>query len=59
MEEGEEFEPGPPRKAGDLFPDVTSGAILGDDLGALVSVATDQRPREIRLILDWTALLER
>ena len=57
MEEGEEFKPGLPRKVGELSPDVTSGALLGDDRGSLVSIAINQRPRDIRLILNWTALL--
>ncbi len=57
VKEGEEFEPGPPHKVGDLAPDVTSGAFLADGRGTLVSVAHDTRPRDIRLILDWTALL--
>jgi hypothetical protein len=42
-----------------MLPDITSGAMLGDDGSRLVSVAIDQRPRDIRLIVNWTALLER
>jgi hypothetical protein len=53
-----ELEPGPPHKVGDWDdPDVTSGARLPNGRGALVNVAHDRRPRDIRLILDWTALL--
>jgi Tol biopolymer transport system component len=56
--EGEEFQPGPESKVADVSPDVTSGARTRmADGSALVSVATDRRPRDIRLILDWTALL--
>ncbi len=62
VKEGEEFQPGSPSKVGDLSPDITGGAILGDsgdNSGMLVSVAHGRRPRDIRLILDWTALLGR
>ena len=59
VKEGDEFLPGPPRKLGNLPPDVTGGAFLGNNAGTLVSVASNEHPRAIRLILDWTALLGR
>ncbi len=54
---GAEFEPGPPRKLFTIPRDATGGAAFGDGIHSLVSIATDNRPRDIRLILDWTALL--
>jgi Tol biopolymer transport system component len=54
---GEEFQPGPPSKAGDLSPGLTGGTGMGDGRGTLVSVTTESRPRDIRIILNWTALL--
>ena len=39
--------------------DVISGATVGDGSRTLVSIATNRRPIDIRLILDWTALLGR
>lgn len=57
--EGQEFEPGPPRKLADAAPDDTSAVRFGDRMQALVGIATNRRPRDIRLILDWTALVER
>jgi len=59
VKEGAELEPGPPRKIADIPSDVTSGGRVGDGGSTLVSVATNRRPRDIRLILDWTALLGR
>jgi len=56
---GEELEPGPPRKLFTAPRDVTGGATFGDGSRILVSIATNTRPRDIRLILDWTALLAR
>ena len=56
---GEEFQPGSPSKLF-TFPDNLSGAArVGDEGSSLVSVATRQRPRDIRLIVGWTALLAR
>jgi len=57
--EGEGFEPGTPYKDGDMVRDVTGGAGFNDWNSLLVSIATNERPRDIRLILDWTALLEK
>ncbi len=57
--EGDEFQPGTPRKLYTVPRDVTAGARVGDGSRTLVSVATGRSPRDIRLILDWTALLER
>jgi hypothetical protein len=54
---GEEFEPGPARKLFTFPLDITSGATFGDGSHTLVSIATNKRPRDIRLILDGTALL--
>ena len=59
VQAGVEFQPGPPRKLRDLPTDVTSGSWLRDDATLLVSVGTGERPRAIRLIQDWTALLRR
>ncbi|HET6348301.1 MAG TPA: hypothetical protein VFH88_04380, partial [Candidatus Krumholzibacteria bacterium] len=55
---GEEFQPGAASKAGELSSDVTGGASMGSGRGSLVSVATESHPRDIRIILNWTALLE-
>jgi Tol biopolymer transport system component len=57
--DGEELEPGTPRKIRDMLDDITSGTRLGEDGERLVSVAVDPRPRDIRIIVNWTALLER
>ncbi len=56
---GEEFEPGPPRKLYTQRDDINSGAHVRDGSRRLVSVATSRRPRDIKLILDWTAMLGR
>jgi hypothetical protein len=57
--EGEELEPGPPRSIGDIATGIISGASLGDDGSMLVSIAIEQPPRDIRVILNWTGLLGR
>jgi hypothetical protein len=59
VEVGEEFQPGSPRKLFTLPRDATGGASVGDGSRRLLSIATGRRPRDIRLILDWTALLGR
>lgn len=59
LKESEELELGLPRKVADSPSDITSAAAVGDSGSRLVSVANDRRPRDIRLILNWTALLER
>jgi Tol biopolymer transport system component len=59
VEAGEEFQPGSPRKLFTVPRDVTGGASVGDGSRALVSIATGSRPRDIRLVLHWTALLKK
>ena len=59
VKEGEEFQPGSPRKLYTVPRDVTGGTTVGDGSRTLVSIATSRRPLDIRLILDWTALLGR
>jgi hypothetical protein len=59
VKEGEEFQPGAPRKLFTFPRDATGGASVEDGSRTLVNIATGQRPRDIRLILDWTALLGR
>ena len=59
VEAGDRFLPGLPRKLRDLFSDIDSGALLDDEGNVLVAVAVDERPVDIRIILDWTALLGR
>lgn len=56
---GEEFQPSTPRTLFKVRPDISSGVSVGDGGRVLVGVATGKQPRDIRLILDWTALLER
>lgn len=56
---GEELTPGPPREVPWNVQGVTGATATADGNRLLVSLATTQRPRDIRLILDWTALLER
>jgi hypothetical protein len=56
---GEELKLGPPHEAHPNLSGVTGTTPLPDESKWLVSIATDQRPRDIRLILDWTALLGR
>ena len=56
---GEELKPGTPREVHRNLRGVTGASGVADGSLALVSIATNQRPRDIRLILDWTALLGR
>jgi Tol biopolymer transport system component len=58
VKEGDEFQPGLPSKFKDPVPNLTSAAFF-DDGSALVSIAQNRRPRDIRIILNWTELLER
>ena len=55
----EDFQPSTPRTLFKIRPDISSGVSVGDGGRVLVGVATGKQPRDIRLILDWTALLER
>ncbi len=57
VQAGAEFLPGTPQKVRSLPSNATSGDRIGADGRVLVSVATNGRPRAIRLIQDWTALL--
>jgi Tol biopolymer transport system component len=57
--EGEEFQPGSVHQLFATPRDATSGASVGDGSRTLVSIATGGRPRDIRLLLDWTALIGR
>jgi hypothetical protein len=56
---GDEFQPGAPRTLFPLRPGLDSGASFADGSRSLVGIATGTQPPEIRLILDWTALLGR
>ena len=38
---------------------MTSGAVVGDGDRVLTSIADEARPNDVRLILDWQALLKR
>ncbi len=55
----DELKLGTPLEVITKLPGVTSGAGVANTNLRLVSIATNQRPRDIRLILDWTALLGR
>jgi Tol biopolymer transport system component len=57
VQAGVELLPGASQKGGIVPGNLTSGDWFGDTGRSLVSVATNQRPRAIRLIQDWTALL--
>jgi dipeptidyl aminopeptidase/acylaminoacyl peptidase len=59
MTEGEELTPGTPHQVPLNLAGITGAASLPDGNLHLVSVATDRRPPDILLILDWTALLGR
>ena len=56
---GEEFRPGAPRPVFTLPSGVTGGAVLADGERFLLSRATETRPRDIEIVLDWEALLRR
>jgi hypothetical protein len=59
VKQGEEFQPGPPSRLFTSPSSITGAGRVGYESRTLVSVATGQRARDIRLILDWTALLAR
>ena len=59
VKEGEEFQPGSPRKLFTMPRDATSGAIVGDGSRTLVGIATGRRPRDVRIVIDWTAMVGR
>ena len=59
MTGGEELKPGTPREVYPNLIGVTSSSATTDGNLRLLSIATTQRPRDIRLIVDWTALLGR
>ncbi len=55
---GKDFQPGTPRPLFTL-PESTSADVVADGKDFLASVATETRARDIRLILNWTAMLKR
>ena len=55
----EEFRPGAPRPAFTYPTGVTGGAMLADGERFLLSTATESRPRDIGIVLNWEALLRR
>jgi len=59
VQAGAEILPGQPRKLLAIPDGVTSGDRFGSPTRLLVSVTIAERPRAIRLIQDWTALLGR
>jgi len=59
VEAGEEFRPGPSRPLFAPPAGMTIGSVLPDGESFLVSMAAESRPRDIRIILNWQALLKR
>jgi dipeptidyl aminopeptidase/acylaminoacyl peptidase len=59
VEAGEEFRPGPPRPLFTLPMGVNGLDVVADGERFLASTATEVHPRDIRIILNWTALLKR
>jgi Tol biopolymer transport system component len=59
VQAGEEFRPGPPHPLFNLPTGWTGLDIVANGEGFLVSIPTETRPRGIRLILNWKALLKR
>ena len=55
----EEFNPGRPQTLYTIPDARTSGAVVGDGDLVLTSIADEARPNDVRLILDWQALLKR
>jgi len=59
VQAGEEFQPGPPRPLFNLPADCTGLDVVADGERFLVSLAAETRPRDIRIVLNWQALLKR
>ena len=59
VEAGEEFNPGRPQTLYTIPEGRTSGDVVGDGDRWLTSIADVARPNDVRLILDWQALLKR
>ena len=59
VEVGEGFRPGPPRPLFDLPTGWNGLDIVADGERFLVSAAAETRPRDIRIVLNWQALLKR
>jgi dipeptidyl aminopeptidase/acylaminoacyl peptidase len=58
VEAGEEFRPGPPLPLFALPAGVTGLDVVADGERFLASMATEARPRDIQIILNWQALLK-
>jgi len=58
VEEGEEFRPGPPHPLFTLPTGFTGVDTVADGERFLVSTVTNSRPGDIRLVLNWEALLK-
>jgi dipeptidyl aminopeptidase/acylaminoacyl peptidase len=56
---GAEFRPGPPHRLFSLSGHTTGLDVIADGDRFLVSTTTESRPRDIRIILNWRALLKR
>ena len=56
---GDEFRPGAPRPVYSYPSGVTGGAAIADGERFLLSIATETRPRDIGIVLNWEALLKR
>jgi Tol biopolymer transport system component len=59
VEAGEEIQPGSPRPLFNLPTGVTGLDVVADGERFLTSTATETRPRDIRIVLNWQALLKR
>jgi Tol biopolymer transport system component len=59
VEAGEEFRPGSPHALFTVPAGMTGLDVVADGERFLVSTATETRPRDIRIILNWKALLKR
>jgi hypothetical protein len=59
VETGQEFRPGSPHRLFNLATGVTGLDVVSDGERFLTSTATETRPRDIRIVLNWKALLKR
>jgi len=59
VQAGEEFRPGPPQPLFNVSADCTGLDVVADGERFLVSLAAETRPRDIRIVLNWQALLKR
>jgi serine/threonine protein kinase len=58
VETGQEFRPGSPHRLFNLATGVTGLDVVADGERFLTSTATETRPRDIRIVLNWKALLK-